>query len=284
MIPKKVYSIFKNGSVTYFYSSLFFPTEIRQDVFTLYSFVRVADNFVDQIPPQKEEFFDFTHQYRQTLKNKFVNNPIISSFVSLQKKTGIQTEWVTSFLATMQQDLTKKNYADELELADYMYGSAEVVGLMMSRILKLPPESEKYAQVLGKSMQYINFLRDVQEDISLGRTYIPQTILKKYQLSALNQQTVLTNQTSFNTLVRTEIKKYREWMKQAQAGFQYIPIRYLIPIKTASDMYDWTAQQIEKDPMIVFRKKVKPTPLFVIATVIKNAIQLSIFYPFLRNK
>jgi len=74
----------------------------------------------------------------------------------------------------------------------------------------------------------------------------------------------------FNEFLRNHLDRYRIWQREAEDGFRYIPRRYLIPIKTASDMYNWTARTIEKNPMVVFQRKVKPSKSRIWWTVLAN--------------
>ena len=85
----------------------------------------------------------------------------------------------------MEMDIKKKGYSIINQIIEYMHGSAEVVGLMMAKILDLPEKSYKYSQYLGRAMQYINFIRDIAEDLQLGRIYLPMAELKKYKLKDL---------------------------------------------------------------------------------------------------
>ena len=78
-------------------------------------------------------------------------------------------------------------------------------------------------------------------------------------------------------LLKNEIKFFYEWQHKAELGFKFIPKRYLVPIKTASDMYVWTIDQIVKDPMIVFTKKVKPSVLLILKTILKNFLTIYLF-------
>lgn len=263
MVNKALYSIFKKGSKTYFYSSLFFPGEVKQDVFCLYAFVRKADNFVDTLPQDKEGFYEFRDQYYLANKGKPSGNIVIDSFIDLKERKVFQDDWVTSFLISMEHDLTKKTYGTLDEVTEYMYGSAEVIGLFMAKIIGLPKESYRYACLLARSMQYINFIRDIKEDITLGRTYLPQRVMREMGLDNLTYDHVLSHTEPYTQFIRGEIERYCHWQKEAEQGYQYIPKKYLIPIKTAADMYKWTAYQIYKDPFIVYEKKVKP-PLYQI--------------------
>ena len=272
-IPKQLYAIFKKGSKTYFYSSLLFPNTVRDDIFILYSFVRVADNFVDAIPQQKKQFFDFKQEYLTASKKGSSENIVIDQFVKLMKRKKIDKKWVTSFLDAMEQDLKKSSYKTIEETEQYMYGSAEVIGLILCAILDISKEGYKYAKLLGKSMQYINFIRDVSEDIELGRNYLPLTEMKKYRLKDLSQQTAQKYEQQFNSFIRAEIERYFIWQAEAEKGFQYIPKKNLLAIKTASDLYKWTANQIYKNPLIIYNRKVKPSLSTIITQAGENMIR-----------
>lgn len=266
-----IYSTFKKGSKTYFYTSLFFPPEIKKDVFTLYSFVRKIDDFVDSNPPQSDNFYSFKKSYYEALKRSPSDDVIISSFIDLIKKRNFKLEWIDSFFESMELDLKKGVFKNMDEILHYMYGSAEVVGLMMASIMNLDPNSFKYAVLLGRSMQYINFIRDIDEDVNLSRSYLP---LQKTKLKTLSREHVEKNSESFKEFINRQIDLYHEWLSEAEKGFTYIPRRYLIPIKTASDMYKWTAEEIRKNPMIVYERKVKPMIIRIIVTLILNAVKI----------
>jgi 15-cis-phytoene synthase len=267
-------SIFKAGSKTYFYSSLFFDVTTRNEVSILYSFVRVADNFVDQVPQNVSGFVRFCEQYRKALAGQPSGDPVIDSFCSLMSLRGFEPTWVDAFLHAMDLDTKKLRYENLDEVIEYMYGSAEVIGLMMARILKLPDASLPAAQLLGRAMQYINFIRDISEDRAFNRIYIPQSALRKFSLSDLSEDYVFQNdqKEAFCDLIREQLECYLQWQRQAEAGFHYIPYRYLIPVKTASEMYKWTARTIARDPLIVFNRKVKPTVPRIVLQAGRNAL------------
>lgn len=262
-------TIFKKGSTTYYYSSLFFPAEMRQDVFTLYAFVRTADDYVDAIPQQIKAFNNYKTDTYKSMKGTRINNPIISEFTELATKAGITSEMINAFFDSMEADTKKNNYSTYFELQRYIYGSASVIGLMMAKIMKLPAKAYDTAKKQGEAMQLINFIRDIREDIDLGRTYIPSADLKKFKVSTLSPTTDKEIE-SFSKLVRYEIDRYFTIQEEASKGYSYIPYRYRIPIMTAASIYNWTARVIYKNPMIVFSQKVKPKPIQVIFAVFKN--------------
>lgn len=274
MENKQLKNIFNKGSRTFFTSSLFFPTEKRVDTTALYAFTRVADDFVDQQPQDRDGFLDFKSDYYKYLKNKNSNNPVIQNFLEIQEKYSFEQDWIDAFLDAMESDLNKDEYCKLEEVERYMYGSAEVIGLMMSKILELPKEAYVSARFLGKAFQYINFIRDIKEDLSLKRVYIPCDYIKKYGFNDLEFETVMKNPIGFENLIQEQINLYRTWQKEGEKGFKFIKKRYLVPIKTASDVFLWTAKKIEADPFIIYREKVKPSKSRIRLTALNNIIKL----------
>jgi len=272
IIDKTFFSIFRKGSRTYFYSSLFFPMHIRREVFILYGFVRKTDNYVDVVPQDRGGFYEFREKYYQAKQGKETGDIVIDSFVRLAEKKGFQDEWIEAFLHSMELDLTKKRYETIDEVLEYIYGSAEVIGLMMAKIIGLPKESFEHAKYLGRAMQYINFIRDIAEDLDLGRVYFPQTDLRKHGLENLTPEHVKEHPDRFTAFLQTQLDRYCHWQEQAEEGYRFIPKRYLISIKTASEMYHWTAEQIAHHPFIVYDMKVKPMISKIILTVIFNLV------------
>ncbi len=280
MIDKTVHSIFKKGSRTYFYSSLFFPKTIKHDVFTLYSFVRKVDNYVDTLPQDKEGFFSFKDTYYAAKQGMNSGNIIIDLFVNLRENKGLRTEWVDAFFDSMERDLTIKRYVTLDDTIDYMYGSAEVIGLMMAKILGLPQSSYRYARLLARAMQYINFIRDINEDLQFNRIYFPQSSLNTYNLKKLQFDYTKRHPERFNQFIQDQIDLYDVWQKEAEKGYSFIPKRYLIPIRTASEMYKWTSYQIKKNPFIIYSKKVKPRRSHIIMETFINTLRVGATIPF----
>jgi len=272
MINRTLFSIFKEGSKTYFYSSIFFPTYIKKDVFTLYGFVRKADNYVDLIPQDVNGFYNFKEKYYQAINGKKTDDIVINLFSNLVRKKDFDPEWVDAFFKSMEMDILKSKYRTMNETLEYIYGSAEVIGLMMGKIMNLSEESYNCARYLGRSMQYINFIRDIAEDVKLNRVYFPQTDLKYFGIDRLDQQYIISHPDKFSEFIKKQLLYYCNWQSMAEEGFKYIPKRYLIPVKTASEMYNWTAEQIFKNPMIVYVKKVKPQVSKIVSTTIMNVI------------
>ncbi len=256
MVADRHEHIFRNGSNTYYFSSRFFPPQVRRDVYALYGFVRVADNLVDDQLVEPDRF----HEFRSLYTKAFISggpsgDDIIDAFLELQKRKNFDPAWTDAFLDSMEHDLSESTCETLEEVLTYIYGSAEVIGLFMARIMDLNEASFPYAAMLGRAMQYINFIRDIAEDNGLGRRYLP---LLDTPLASLRETEAKKNPEAFSVFIRREIVRYQEWQKEAEKGYSYIPRRYRIPIMTAADMYCWTANRIAKDPFIVFERQVKP--------------------------
>lgn len=260
--------IFQKGSTTYYFSSKFFPPKVRDDVFKLYSFVRVADDYVDWVPAQTDKFQDLRRAWERAADNKLfdtttatsdsVDERVIKNIIYVVRKYDFDPAWIESFLDSMQADLDKKQYHSIDDTLWYIYGSAEVIGLMMSKIMGLTEEARHAAQLQGRAMQFINFLRDIDEDNQLGRCYFPQPDLQLFHLKNLSKEMAHEQPQLFCDFMRFQLVRYNQWQKEANEGFKLIPRRLRVPLQTAVDMYNWTARQIEKDPFIVFDHKVKP--------------------------
>ena len=145
----------------------------------------------------------------------------------------------------------------------------------MNRIMKTDPAADENAKYLGFAFQYINFIRDINEDIILGRQYIPQEILDKNNLDKLDQKTTAHNPEAFQKVLNEIVNTYTKWQEIGLEGISKIPRRRArIAIKTASDMYLWTSQQIRQNPSIIFERKVKPIKRQIILSLAKNSLML----------
>lgn len=154
--------------------------ELRAPIFHIYGFVRFADEIVDTFHEYDKEtlLIEFKKETYQALDRKISLNPILQSFQSVVNQYNIDRELIVAFFRSMEFDLSKATY-DKKGYAEYIYGSAEVVGLMCLYVFcngdtQLYNELKLYAQSLGAAFQKINFLRDIKADAEqLNRVYFP---------------------------------------------------------------------------------------------------------------
>lgn len=156
--------------------------EKREAVFAIYGFVRLADEIVDSFHNFDKPFL-LTHleeEVHYALQTGISTNPLLASFAHAAKKYQIDLLHINAFLASMRADLTQTTYTQNDQLDQYIYGSANVVGLMCLKVFcngdsALFGSLEYSAQRLGSAFQKINFLRDVKEDtLELGRSYFSE--------------------------------------------------------------------------------------------------------------
>ncbi len=160
---------------------------IRQDIYNIYGFVRFADEIVDTFHDYDKEklFAQFEVDLTNALQDKISLNPILNSFQHTVHKYAIPSTMIASFMKSMELDLYKKDYKTMDEYNEYIYGSADVVGLMCLKVFVNGDDAkfkelEQAAMRLGSAFQKVNFLRDLKADYEdLNRTYFPNTDLSK---------------------------------------------------------------------------------------------------------
>ncbi|HMT72547.1 MAG TPA: phytoene/squalene synthase family protein [Chitinophagaceae bacterium] len=154
--------------------------DLRTPIFNIYGFVRFADEIVDTFHDHdKEELLEqFKAETYDSIKRGISLNPVLNSFQRTVNQYNIDLKLVDAFFRSMEMDLSKKVY-DVLGYEEYIYGSAEVVGLMCLYVFcegdkALYEKLEPSARSLGAAFQKVNFLRDIKADYAgLSRTYFP---------------------------------------------------------------------------------------------------------------
>jgi phytoene/squalene synthetase len=168
--------------------------ELRQPIYDVYGFVRLADEIVDSFHGfNKEKLLnDFKNQTWEAIETGISLNPILNAFQKTVNDFNIDRDLISTFLKSMEMDLDFSKYSQS-EYEEYILGSAEVVGLMCLKIfvfgdneeyLKLKP----FAMKLGSAFQKINFLRDLKDDYNtLGRTYFPNINMSQFNSEVKKQ-------------------------------------------------------------------------------------------------
>jgi phytoene/squalene synthetase len=166
----------------------FLSKEMQDAIYSIYGFVRLADEIVDSFHHvnQEQMLDNFEQNYKDALINGMSMNPVLNSFAQTVKKYNIPSHLIDSFLKSMRIDLQKQTYLNASELDEYIYGSADVVGLMCLMVFasgndEVYNDLKKPAMKLGSAFQKVNFLRDLKFDIEhLDRSYFPQFDLRNF--------------------------------------------------------------------------------------------------------
>jgi len=167
---------------------------LRDSVYSIYGFVRLADEIVDSFEgfDKKLLLAKFKIETYEAIENRISLNPILNSFQHAVHQYNIGLDLVETFLQSMEMDLEKVDYTSE-KYQQYILGSAEVVGLMCLHVftggnLNQFNELKPYAMKLGAAFQKVNFLRDMKDDYQvLGRTYFPDVDISEFTLAAKEQ-------------------------------------------------------------------------------------------------
>jgi len=156
--------------------------KIQNDIYAIYGFVRFADEIVDSFHDYDKKLLldEFEMDLHKALDRKISLNPILNAFQMVVHKYQIDDELIMHFLKSMRADLEKQEYNTTEEYEDYIYGSADVVGLMCLKVFVQGDQNKfeqlkKPAMKLGSAFQKVNFLRDIKDDSeNLHRHYFPQ--------------------------------------------------------------------------------------------------------------
>jgi 15-cis-phytoene synthase len=165
----------------------FLDARIRDSIYSIYGFVRFADEIVDTFHDYNKR--DLLERFRKdahlAIAEKISLNPILNSFQATVNQYKIETVLIEQFLKSMEMDLYQKSY-DENTFKEYVLGSAEVVGLMCLRVFtdgdtEMFDRLKPFAMSLGSAFQKINFMRDLNADyVAMGRQYFPGIAMAEF--------------------------------------------------------------------------------------------------------
>ncbi|GGF10765.1 Phytoene/squalene synthetase [Chishuiella changwenlii] len=201
---------------------------IRPAIYAIYGYVRLADEIVDSFHDyDKEKLLNrLKIETDNALEERISLNPILQSFQETIHKYAIDRELINRFLHSMEMDLQQVEYNSDL-YNEYIYGSAEVVGLMCLQVFtegnkKQYEELKPYAMKLGSAFQKVNFLRDLKDDYHvLGRSYFPNI-----------EMNIFDNQVKYK--IEEEIKKEFE---EALVGIKKLPSSSMFGVYLAYKYY-----------------------------------------------
>ncbi len=263
-------------TITKFYSTSFsigikaFDKEFREPIYNIYGFVRIADEIVDTF-----EGFDktlllktFREDTDYAMKHGISTNPVLHSFQRTVKKYNIEYELIDKFLKSMEMDLTKSSYASG-EYNNYVYGSAEVVGLMCLRVFVnnddlLFENLKPFAKKLGSAFQKVNFLRDIKSDIEeRGRIYLPDV----HQVLEINQ----FNKKSFELEIEKEFNEALIGILKLPKGVKLgVYLAYIYYRTLFSKLSGKTINEIKME-------RIRVSNLAKIGLLVKSYFKLNVF-------
>lgn len=230
----------KNYSTSFSLAVYMLSPSIRDGIYSIYGFVRFADEIVDSFHGFDKESLitEFEDEYYKAIDRGISLNPILNSFQQTVKQYNISDDLIQAFLRSMKLDLIKSDYHSKAEYDDYIYGSADVVGLMCLKVF-VAGDIEKYNQLkdeamrLGSAFQKVNFLRDLKDDnLVLNRNYFPGVDLNSFDEKAK----------------RAIINEIEEDFRVAYEGIVKLPIEAKFGVYTAFVYYKKLLKKLENTP------------------------------------
>lgn len=268
----------KKYGKSFYAGTIFLTPEQRDATFVLYAFFRFPDEYVDTyFATQKYIALEKINHWNSCWTNCFYQETfdigedekkIIRAASAIFKKYNVPFEYSQDFLKAMIQDTSKERYSTYKELEEYMYGSATVVGLMMTYIFYL--DDQKFnndatyknlvlnkAKKLGEAFQMTNFLRDIYEDYAdRGRIYIPQEDMLKFDVTEddIKNKNISNN---FIDLMKFEIDQTQRLYKEADEGILSLPPRVARGVYVARVLYSKIVDKIIKSGYDIFSSRRK---------------------------
>jgi len=225
-------------STSFSKSSKLFSSDIRDHIYAIYGLVRVADEVVDSYTGKDtlEILNELEAHTLQALKTGFSPNPLVHAFVTTAQKYRIGRDLITPFFKSMRMDVEPKTYTSTV-YETYIYGSAEVIGLMCLKVFcndeAQYAKLEAGAKALGAAYQKVNFLRDMKADYDeLGRVYFPGVIFETFD----DKQKVAI------------VKDIKRDFKKAQAAITKLPTNSRAAVALSFAYYSELLNKLEQTP------------------------------------
>ena len=254
--------IIYKSSKSFFWASRFLSSDTLQKVINIYSFCRIHDDIVD-------ENLELSNAEKKFKKE-------IEELKEIIKSYGISDDIISELILGINSDIDFKRYKNNKELLRYCYRVAGVVGLMMTKALKIESEEANfYAIDLGIAMQLTNISRDIMQDFNNQRIYLPED-------TGITQETLSIKNDENNRRIKQEVNKIllksNIYYKSSLNGFRYIPIKSRLSILVALRIYEAIGIKIKRSGTKFLEENIyiKIHEKFFI--VLKTLLEFAIFF------
>jgi phytoene synthase len=252
---------------TYFLATRLLPPAKRPFVHALYGFARYADEIVDDLAStlseneKAEALKSWGDEVLANIKSRKSHDHIGAALVDTVTRFSIPISYFEAFLHSMTMDLTVTEYHTYEDLYEYVYGSAAVIGLQMVPILgtiskQSMAEANIAAEKLGTAFQLANFIRDIGEDLTRGRVYLPVTELQSHGVTReMLEERIVTPQ--IKNALKEQIQRVRSLQAEAKVGINLLSAESRACIEAASELYCGIVDEVEKIDYEIFNKRAK---------------------------
>jgi len=269
-------TVTKNHAKSFYFAAKFLPKRKQRPIYALYALCRSVDDEVDEAEVENEaqaikaveswkRKLNEVYQLVQSPKPKAQSpnlenqNLVLIAWEDLLKKYKIPQHLPLELMKGVLQDTHVKRYETFDELYVYCYRVASTVGLMSSEIFGYEkPETLEYAEALGIAMQLTNVLRDIKEDAEMGRIYLPQEDLRRFQISEQQIFDCRIN-ANFVELMKLQIKRARDYYEKACKGIPLLERDTRFTVLLALRIYSRILDEIERQDYDVFGNRAHTT-------------------------
>ena len=256
--------ITKKYGTSFYFATQFFPREMREGIYAIYAFARIPDEIVDDPnctvrDEALRKLNTWCDEWREAMwMGRSDSDPVLNFIVRSFRKYKIPTEECEAFLRSMYMDEEKFAYANYRELEEYMYGSAGVIGLMVTRVVGYSSdEAFEYAKKLGYAFQLTNFLRDIREDYDdLGRVYMPQDELASFGMTS-SDIALKKRDDRFVEFMKFQIERNRRVYKEALPGIKLLNWQGRLAVRVSYVLYKAILGEIERANYNVYAGRVR---------------------------
>jgi phytoene synthase len=244
----------KVGSRTFYLAANLLPQNKRRAVHALYAFCRTTDDLVDEAGAAAESREAFANWRRRLLCPR-ANDPIPLAWADTQARYGIPRGYAEQLINGIARDLVQTRYSTFTDLAEYCYGVASTVGLMVMHIIGFQASSAlPYAIKLGVALQLTNILRDVGEDWRAGRLYLPLDELAAFGLTEADVSAGHVDD-RWRAFMHFQIDRIRTLYREAEPGLAFLAPDGRLAIGAAATLYRAIVDDIEAHDCDVFHRR-----------------------------
>jgi phytoene synthase len=241
-------------SRSFFFASRFLPVEKRRAIRALYAFCRVTDDMVDA--PKQDAGAALDDWRSKTLGSNDDANDLVSiAWRDTRDRFGVPEVYAEQLIEGVARDLTPTRYQNFDALSRYCYGVASTVGLMSMHIIGYSnPEAVRYAVKMGVALQLTNILRDVGEDLELGRIYLPMDELAFFDI---NDEDLAAGQVTdgWRSFMQFQIGRARRLYHEAWPGIALLDRQGRFSVMAAAELYGGILSEIEALDYNVFSRR-----------------------------
>lgn len=256
--------IAKTSKSSFYYAFSLLPTNKRDAMNTVYAFCRQTDDIIDDGNDSEEIKFEKLRKWRVELEKSFSGRSdyyLFNKLVGIIKQFNIPIEPFFELIKGMEMDLQQKRYLNFDELVLYCYRVASTVGLMCIEIFGYKDKSAKdFAINLGLALQLTNILRDIKVDASIGRIYLPQQDLQKFDYTESDLLNSVYNE-NFRQLMKYESERARQYFDKANHHLNFEDKPSMFAARAMQHIYYKLLQKIEARNYNVYDEKIRVSSL-----------------------